>query len=943
MNILNRFLKPKWQHANPVVRQQAIAELDDKNPEQQKILLALCNDADPQTAQTALHKITDLCTLQSLLENPAKQALHPSLRQRIIALLTQMPSVISEEQQISFIQRCQNASILLALAKASGSGSVQQAAVRLINSEHDLTEICLQSHIPAVRLAAAEKIQSIDLLQKLNKDLRNRDKNIYRLTKDKLDAHADENKAHQEKNRLSQQIVANLESLASKTYYPQYPQKFELLQKQWSALEAPYRTPELEEKFQQASCLCNKQIQLEIDRMTQERTRQQAHAEQLAAVSLLEEAITQFNEDIQIDALDSASFNALLKTQRIRWQNAMEIQLADPRLQQRFHHSQHLLEQGLLAFQRVQAQENALLQLIENDKQTTIPQLKKALDEIQWPTALTLPASLKKIQQALNTHQLDTGNTKTEKKQQANTLSEQIQQLKQALDQGEFKTANKIYKTLQQEAQQALLQQHASLQNEFKHISMRLKDMNDWQDFSSIQKKEELCLSMEALINQAQDPESKAQHIKALQEAWQHSGISKHKNAQALWLRFKAASDQAYEPCKLYFQQQDEQRKKNLEARKHICDQLQQFITENDWAHANWKAVIEIIQTAKQQWKQHAQVDRSKGQELQQRFNELLAQLETRVKAEKEHNRNQKMALIQAMHDMIKHPDLNEAIEKTKLMQSQWKHIAALSFKEDEALWQQFRQQCDAIFARRNEVQRQAQQEKDLKIQQAQALCQQLEHALQNQKDILEHSHLDAQLTKEFDTLLLTSELEEPLRKRFNKAKMAFNATLQQARKEQRLQQLDTLHALGDWLAKLEMSDPKPAADTLLAYWQTQSAQLPAPYLAPLGERFNKLQQGVTAMALENLQKDKTLLCIRMEIAAGMDSPESDKATRMAYQVSRLSQGLGQGGEKSTPVLEQALGIESQWLGLPAHPALGSLDQRFKMAREVFWKKHLND
>ncbi|HEX4975613.1 MAG TPA: DUF349 domain-containing protein, partial [Pseudomonadales bacterium] len=341
--------------------------------------------------------------------------------------------------------------------------------------------------------------------------------------------------------------------------------------------------------------------------------------------------------------------------------------------------------------------------------------------------------------------------------------------------------------------------------------------------------------------------------------------------------------------------------------------------------------------------KQHAQVDRDKAQVVQQRFNELLEQLETRVKAEKERSKTQKTALIQAMSELINHPDLDQAIEKTKALQGQWKQIVSLSHKQDEALWQQFRQQCDAVFARRHDAQRLAQLEKDQQVSQAKALCQQLENAAQDERILHEHLNLSAQLNKEFENLLLPRDQEESLRKRFQKAKTAFNTAIQLATKRKKQQQLDTLRELGIWLTELESASSKPAPEILNEHWQAQTAQLPAEHLAHLTQRFKTLQQALPPIPLEQLQKDKALLCIRMEIAAGIDSPDSEKAARMAYQVSRLSQGLGQLAEKTISPLEQALAIEQQWLGLPVRHELSALEQRFNSARDTFWKNQTND
>jgi hypothetical protein len=65
--------------------------------------------------------------------------------------------------------------------------------------------------------------------------------------------------------------------------------------------------------------------------------------------------------------------------------------------------------------------------------------------------------------------------------------------------------------------------------------------------------------------------------------------------------------------------------------------------------------------------------------------------------------------------------------------------------------------------------------------------------------------------------------------------------------------------------------------------------------------------------------------CIALEIAAGLESPTEDQRARMAYQVKRLAQGLGQ-----TQSLQQQINSSvSQWLTLNAGQ---TWQQRFNKA-----------
>lgn len=942
MMILNRFLKPKWQHTDPLVRKQAISNFNNQDPDQQKILQHMVNDHDSGVAQTAISKISDLVFLNQRLNDNDKKEIHPFVTQKIISVLTQAHSNSpSEAEQAAFIHNCTNELILHAVAKTGLYVKVQLAAVHQINSESVLADLVTHSQVPAVRISAVEKIHTTDRLQQLSKQIRNRDKNVYRLIKERLAAQTDEANKHQQNLNLCQHLVASIENLAHKAYFPQYPQKFTLLQKQWLALDTHYRSQVMEERFQHASRACAALIEQDEKEKTLEQERLHDQEEQVMTCCALEESVVNFNEAVKAGNLDIPAINALIKTQNIRWQTANETHPAPTELQQRYTQTSQLLEQGLLAHQQLQALENHLVQLLVDEKDITLfEKLREALNTINWPAGLVFPPLLDKVQTVLRERKKLLQSRGIDNKQKLNTLSTQLEQLEHALQEGSLKLANKLYKDLNRPENQNLVSQNESLLQIFRQLGTTLKEMNDWQDFSSIRKKEELCQKMESLIHSNSDPDNKAKQIKQLQEDWQTSGASDRKNAQALWQRFKDASDKAYEPCKDYFQQQSTLRKKNLDARQTICDQLQLFITENDWTRANWKAVIEIVQTAKEQWKLYSLVDRAKGQEIQEQFNDLITQLETRITTEKTRCYEQKNTLILAAKALLEQPDLTEAIEKTKALQVQWKNINTLSRKGEEALWQQFRTHCDAVFARRTQAKLQAEQAQEIKIQHAQNLCLQLENcANADAEKLIENDALDIKLSKEFEAISpLPRAQDDALRKRFNKAKNLFNQQLQRARKQHTLNQLQILRQLGEWLSTQEKSAQAPDTDALSTHWQQQTATLPKEWLAPLSQRYNSLSQSLASLTPDEAQKEKELLCIRMEIAAGIESPQEYKTARMAYQVNRLAQGFQNSTEKTLSPTELAIEIECKWIGLPDAQGTDSLEQRFNKARDTFWQ-----
>ncbi|MGB3619993.1 MAG: hypothetical protein WBA20_01455, partial [Ketobacter sp.] len=62
-------------------------------------------------------------------------------------------------------------------------------------------------------------------------------------------------------------------------------------------------------------------------------------------------------------------------------------------------------------------------------------------------------------------------------------------------------------------------------------------------------------------------------------------------------------------------------------------------LEQNDWEHADWKAVNELYETAKSEWRLYTPVERKEGKKVQDRFNGLLDQLRNKLQGEFERNK----------------------------------------------------------------------------------------------------------------------------------------------------------------------------------------------------------------------------------------------------------------------------------------------------------------
>ena len=234
-------------------------------------------------------------------------------------------------------------------------------------------------------------------------------------------------------------------------------------------------------------------------------------------------------------------------------------------------------------------------------------------------------------------------------------------------------------------------------------LDTRLTELKDWKSFSVAPKRVELMEEMESLVGATMDPVVLADRIKGLQEEWRTLSKGAGENVEADWQRFQEAAQKAYQPCREYFEAQSLVRQENLQRREALLQRLVAFESGHDWEQPDWRTVIVALRESKQQWRGHAPVDRAAGKAVQEQFVALTSNLQSRLDAEYAGNRKERHSLVERAQRLIAAEDSRKAIDEVKDLQLQWKEVGLVPRDEDQRLWEEFRQHCDAVFQKRQQ------------------------------------------------------------------------------------------------------------------------------------------------------------------------------------------------------------------------------------------------
>jgi hypothetical protein len=344
--------------------------------------------------------------------------------------------------------------------------------------------------------------------------------------------------------------------------------------------------------------------------------------------------------------------------------------------------------------------------------------------------------------------------------------------------------------------------------------------------------------------------------------------------------------------------------------------------------------VIIALRESRQLWRQHSPVDPADAEELQGKFNELTAKLQSRVDAEYSRNVKEKRSLIERVRGLLGSADIRKAIDEAKRLQEQWKAVGPVSRDDDRKLWEDFRQQCDALFQKRQQEFASHNEAQEGKKAQAIGLCEEVEKiAALADTELVENARRLPELRQSFDAIEdLPKGNARQLHDRFERA---FD------RCHRALAQKQANDAEQGWSALFDAANDVRAYRLALARQATDSDVLKQAAEGRLASAIKWPKRGIEAVKNTLAQQGNNdlaaneralrTLCIRAEILTESPTPETDQTLRREYQMQRLMNSMGQGVKAEGDI--DALTVE--WLGIgPVEDAAYlPLVERFKECR----------
>ena len=824
----------------------------------------------------------------------------------------------------------------------SYSATASQAALTGITDTELLLQLASEATTTQIRQAAAAQISARTQLEQLAKTAQSKDKNVYKLVKAKLDGFKAQDAQLAALEVSAEALCIKMEKHIHQEADALFKAKLGILAQEWEILAAQVSST-LQARYQTALLACEAKIQAQADVIAQEEEKLELDKQAMnfaqAALADVKVLAKEIYIASHIDDLLAVNYQQrlqeLTQAMRLAANRNLPMDAINKEFELRKQQALNLLDQvktsgsvQQLMTQLQDVKDAELSQQLQHKLNQLLKQAKDFGDD--------LPDIIEQAKATLARWNQERRELEQSAKNSLREFSELTRKGLWAAEQGFVRKARGIQKELTEKRQQ-LSELPKAMEAKFEDFEQQLLKLGDWHEFAVTPKKEALVTQMQELIGSDTNPEHLATKIHELQDNWKEVSKGGQQQDDELWNQFQEASKAAYAPCKEFFDAQAAVRDANLAKRQEMVGQLQTYLSAYDWQNAVWKDVEKTLKVARQEWQGYWPVPRKAGNDLQKEFENLMEQLFGKISSEYETNKQAKQTLIEQAQQLQDNSDLRAAIDTVKNLQAQWKTIGKCRYKDDQQLWNDFRQHCDAVFARREQEMSTANEERQAQQQQAEVLLERLDTLAMQDLVALTAAKADIEIIKsEFYALELPRDHVKPLTAKLHDALNKISTQINAERHKAEAQSWKDLYSAAETIIRYEnaiitKSDAAQidSLKTELDKYIEQIPRLPSGFASVLQQRI-ALAPTLDAATQEQNTQTLHLLAIRAEIAAGRETPTEDKSLRMAYQVQQMQESFGQRQDSEAQLLNEWMAV-----GGVKPDAYAQLLQRFNQAQSV--------
>lgn len=344
-------------------------------------------------------------------------------------------------------------------------------------------------------------------------------------------------------------------------------------------------------------------------------------------------------------------------------------------------------------------------------------------------------------------HQLGALRKEAEKKKESNLAAktELLNKLRDLVDGEETTLSMATIKALQEEWKsigQVPPSQNRSLWASYNALMDRFYDNRSiYFELKELDRKKNLESKLELVdkaiaLKDVKDLKDAIKALNELHEEFKHIGPVPREEQEALWQKFKAASDAVYDRRKDFYEGQKEVFKANQDQKEALIESLKSFADFKADRIRDWNTKTKEILEIQKNWEKIGPVPRESGKDINKAFwasfkqffhnkNLFFKELDE-IRAT---NQAKAEELITKAEDLKDNTDWQNTANALVKLQQDWKKLGPTPEKSRDSLYKRFKLACDTFFDNRRDSNKQSNAEFEENLVSKQALCKQITEA----------------------------------------------------------------------------------------------------------------------------------------------------------------------------------------------------------------------
>ncbi len=268
-------------------------------------------------------------------------------------------------------------------------------------------------------------------------------------------------------------------------------------------------------------------------------------------------------------------------------------------------------------------------------------------------------------------------------------------------------------------------------------IYFELKELDRKKNFDL---KIELCEKAEQLSEEDNIREVIKQ-LNELHEEFKHIGPVPKENQEAVWERFKGASDKIYSKRKEFYEKLKDELNVNEVAKEGLVEKVTSYAEFNSDRISDWNLKTKEIIAIQKEWEAIGSLPKEKAKSINKQFWSSFKSFFSRkglffkkIEEARRGNLELKQELVKQAEALKDSIDFRKTSDELKRLQKEWKEIGPVPEKYRNEVFIQFKKACDYFFDRRRTNSGKIEKDYEENLKKKLFLCEELENMTKSEK-----------------------------------------------------------------------------------------------------------------------------------------------------------------------------------------------------------------